>query len=145
MTYATQDDLLRLASRERLIELTDRGNPSAGDIDAERIGWALQQADALIDARLGVRYALPLQPAPAVLTRLAAIIAYHDLHIEDVPDKVADDYRRALDWLDRVAAGEAPLPVGGLGGESGEPTGREGGVRSSGPDRVFDRGSLKGF
>ena len=144
MTYATQDDLLRLASRERLIELTDRGDPPVGDIDSSRIDWALQQADALIDARLGVRYALPLDPVPPVLTRLAAIIAYHDLHIEDVPEKVADDYGRALAWLERVAAGDAPLPGGGSG-DASEPAGREGGVRATGPDRVFDRSSLKGF
>ncbi|NBC34907.1 MAG: DUF1320 domain-containing protein [Alphaproteobacteria bacterium] len=139
MTYATHDDLLRLASRERLIELTDRSDPPAGDVD-----WALAQADALIDARLGVRYALPLDPVPAVLTRLAAVIAYHDLHVEAVPDKVAEDYARALAWLDRVAAGDAPLPGGGSGGGE-EPAGRSGGVRAEGPARIFDRSSLKGY
>lgn len=143
MTYATPDDLLRLASRERLIELTDRRNPPAGDVDSGQIDWALAQADALIDARLGVRYALPLDPAPPVMTRLAAVIAYHDLHVEDVPEKIAEDYARVLTWLDRVAAGEVPLPGGSTGSE--DPAARPGGVRAEGPDRVFDRTSLKGY
>ena len=144
MTYATKDDLLRLASRERLIELTDRANPPMGDIDADQLDWALVQADAQINARLGVRYALPLEPAPPVLTRLAAVIAYHDLHVEEVPDKVAHDHRQALDWLDRVAKGDAPLQGGG-GGPNDGPAGRAGGVRSAGSQRLFNRTALKGF
>lgn len=143
MTYATPDDMLLLASRERLIELTDRADPPTGDIDNGHLDWALSQAAALIDARLGARYALPLDPVPPILTRLAAIIAYHDLHIEDVPDKTADDYRRGLEWLDRVAAGQVPLPGGS--GAADTPAGREGGVCSTGPVRVFDRHSLKGL
>lgn len=140
MSYATLDDLLQLADRQRLIELTDRADPPAGDIDSARVDWALGQAEALIDARLSERYALPLSPAPAILTRVAAVIAYHDLHIEAVPEKVAADYGRQLAWLDAVAAGHIALPgIDGAGDSAAGP------ARSHGPARTFTRSSLKGY
>ena len=139
MTYATVDDLLHLADRQRLVELTDRGDPPAGAIDQARVDAALVDAAAQIDARIGQRYALPLSPVPVVLRRITAVIAYHDLHIEDVPDKVAEDYRRAVAWLDGVASGATDLPGQGSSVMS------LGGVGSEGQARVTSRDALKGF
>jgi len=144
MPYATLDDLLKLSSESRLIDLTDRADPPAGSIDQGVVGQALADAAALIDGYLDVRYALPLSPVPSALRRQAAVIAYYLLHVEHVPDKVATDHKDAVRWLEQVAAGRIALATG-----SGEDTGRastaDETVRLETAPRVFSRDSLRGW
>lgn len=146
MSYATLDDLLKLASETRLIDLTDRAVPPAGTVDVGVVDQALADTAALIDGYLDVRYALPLAPVPAALRRHAAVIAYYLLHVEHVPDKIATDYKDALRWLEQVAAGRIGLSssgageAGGAGSPATEPT-----VRLEAPPRVFSRTSLRGW
>ncbi len=139
MAYATLDDLTRLASTERLIQLTDRAWPAAGVIDGAVVDAALEDATAICDSYLGARYPVPLADPPAVVRRACAVIAYHALHIEQAPDKVAADHERMIQWLRDVAAGRASVPVV-TGGDSVAQPATD--LRVSGPARVFSRDSL---
>lgn len=143
MTYATQAQLTDLYGAQRLIELTDRAEPAAGAIDTEVLSQALVDADALIDSYVAARYVVPVDPAPAVLTRKAAEIAYYNLHIEAAPDAVRDSYRDAIKWLQAIASGNAVLPA--ASGQAAGPAAASDTVNVSGPDRVFSRTDLAGF
>lgn len=113
MAYASLDDLLLLSDTARLIDLTDRSVPAAGAIVDAVVERALDDATALADSYLAGRYDLPVSPVPAVLRRSVAAIAYHYLHIDQAPDKVATDAAAAIKWLAQVSAGSAALPETG--------------------------------
>ncbi len=116
MTYATADDLTERFGAVELGQLTDRGQPPAGDSDAAVIARALADADALIDSRLGGRYAVPLAaPLPADIVRVACDLARYLLHDLGAPEQVRQHYEDGLDWLARVADGRLPL-IGSAGG-----------------------------
>jgi|GEM_PF-178328 len=114
MAYATLDDLLRIGSPARLIDLTDRAVPRTGGIDESITALALADASALADSYLAGRYALPLNPVPEALRRQVAMIAYHSLHMDEAPEFVVENFRLALAWLDKVAAGRVVLSAAGV-------------------------------
>jgi len=143
MAYATLDDLLKFASTERLVELTDRAETPTGAIDQTIIDQALEDATAVVDSYLAAAdYVLPLVQVPRALRGATAIIAYYRLHVEHVPDKVAEDHKAQLRWLEMVAKGTVKLTLPSSGADA--PT-TGGTVRSSGPARVFTRTSLDGW
>lgn len=114
MSYVTQEELIAAYGEKPLIELTDRAEPPAGEIDTAVIERAIADTDALIDGFVGARYRLPMTDVPALLRQLAQPIVFHKLHIDAVSDKVKADYddaRRTLEW---IAAGKVKLNVAGI-------------------------------
>lgn len=141
MPYATQAELTDRYGAQRLIDLTDRVEPPAGTIDATVVDRALADTDALIDGYVGARYDLPLASVPALLRDLALAIAFHKLHLDMTPEKVAEDHREALRTLDRISKGSVKLDIAGA-----EPAGAViGQPAHSAPDRVFTSDTLKDF
>lgn len=107
MTYATQTDLEQRFGAAEIAQLTD---PLAGvAINAATVARALADADAEIDARLAVRWALPLASTPAVLVRVAADIARYFLWDARASEQVRNRYKDAIRLLDQIAAGEVTL------------------------------------
>jgi phage gp36-like protein len=112
MPYATQQDLVDRFGTAELAQLTD---PTAGTtINTTTVERALADADAEIDARLAVQYALPLATVPAVLVRLGADIARYFLWDARATDQVRNRYRDAVKLLDQMADGSVALPTATL-------------------------------
>jgi phage gp36-like protein len=111
MTYATQNDLATRYGERELVQVTDKARPPAGIVDAAVVADALRDADAEIDARVGIRYVVPLpDPVPSIVVDTACRIARYKLHEDKATEKVRKDYEDALKFLADVAAGRANLP-----------------------------------
>jgi phage gp36-like protein len=108
-----------------------------------RAAEALAAAEAEIDSRLVVRYAVPVNvatepEAAALLKSLALDLAEHRLHARrpPVPQDVRDKAAFAREWLHNVLVGSAHLPLL----QSAAQTTSNGVVsETSGPLRVFRR------
>ena len=141
MGYATQSDLVERYGVSMLVDLTDRADPPAGDIDPGVVARALADTDALIDGYLAGRYVLPLPSMPAQLRDLAMTIAVYKLHRDAVSDKVRQDYVDAVKMLTLIAGGSVRLSVAGA-----EPAGSgASGVRVSDRARQLTPATMKGF
>lgn len=114
MTYATEADLRERFGNEELVQLTDRLIPPTGQVDGAVLSRALGDADAMIDAHLGARYAVPLAaPLPGDIVRVACDIARYLLHDLAPTETVREHYRDALRWLRDLADGTLPLIASG--------------------------------
>jgi len=109
MTYATQQQLVDRFGADELIQITNQDDPTATMVHATRVTNAAADVDALIDAKLGARYALPLASVPLVLTNIAADLVRARLYDDRLPDRLADRERAALKLLDQVADGTLSL------------------------------------
>lgn len=139
MAYATQDHLKERYGERELIQVTDKAEPPVGVVDTTVVARALADADAEIDSRISVRYAVPVSPTPAAVLDAACRIARYKLHEDRAPEKVRNDYKDAIAWLDAVAAGRANLPGAALAETSAsDDEGADvGGFSVRAPDPVF--------
>ncbi|TXG83252.1 MAG: DUF1320 domain-containing protein [Sphingomonadales bacterium] len=103
------DELLRVSDPQR-----------TGAVDPETFAAAVTAASALIEAHLGVRYALPITPVPALILDVAADLTRERLHGERVSELILERGRQARRVLGDLAAGRmalngtaAPRPGGG--------------------------------
>ncbi|ADW18573.1 protein of unknown function DUF1320 [Desulfobulbus propionicus DSM 2032] len=109
--YATLADILEQMAESDLIALTD--DVQSGTVDTDVVDWALNGADALIDAHCHDRYQLPFYPVPGLAVTFAVDLAIYNLysrrpHVE-VPQAVKDRQTQALAYLKRVQTGEASM------------------------------------
>lgn len=135
MAYTTQQDMIDRFGQQELIQLTDRSN--TGAIDSVVLGRAMDDADAEIDGYLAVRYTLPLASPPTVLVRIASDIARYHLYDDVVPDQPKERYENAIRFLRAIADGKVDIGVPAQE--------EEGGVKHSGPDRVFTDETLQDY
>ena len=138
MPYITQQDMVNRYSEQSLIELTDRVTPYTGEIVTSILDEAIEDADALIDSFISVRYDLPLSETPRVLIGHAAAIAYYKLHRGRYPDEIRTAYEDAIKFLNMVSKGEILLDVAGS-----QPQSAPADARVEGPDRTFSRKNLE--
>jgi hypothetical protein len=78
----------------------------SGEIDPALVDRALVDADAEIDAALVGRYALPMDPIPDLLVRVASDLARESLYTDAPPDVVSGRAKRARELLAQIAAGQ---------------------------------------
>lgn len=116
MSYCTQQDLVDRFSEAELIQLTDRAG-AANAIDTAVLGQAISDADDEINGWLAGRYTLPLSSTPAALVRVACDIARYRLHIDSMPEIVAQRYKDAINWLTKVGTGAVSLGLDEAGNE----------------------------
>jgi len=140
MPYATQADMASRFSQAELIQMTDRDN-TADAIDVDVLARALEDADAEIDARLQVKYALPLASVPRLLVNIACDIARYRLYDDRATDQVTRRYEDAIKLLDRIGKGEISL---GLDATL-QATPENGGPSFTEPVRVFSRDTLADY
>jgi phage gp36-like protein len=91
-----------------LIELT---TDSGSAPDPNVIAAAIAKADAEINSYIGVRYILPLEDVPEIITSISANIAVYYLYARRaVMQQVhRDNYLSALAFLKDIVAGRAKL------------------------------------
>jgi phage gp36-like protein len=143
VAYCTIDDILERIDASRLVQLTD--DEGSGSVNAERVAQAIADADEEIDGYAGARYAVPLDPAPGVVRKLSADIAIYNLYgrRDKVPEARAERYGRAVQTLEKIAAGKFSL---GSGDPEGNPPGSSAPEMAGGnPRRVFSRDGMRGF
>ncbi len=107
MAYASLADLQSRFSESELIDLSDREQTGAINLDV--IDQALADASAEIDGYLGGRYSLPLPSVPDVLTRLCCDIARYLLYSERAPEQLQKRYDNAVGFLKALSKGDISL------------------------------------
>lgn len=116
MTYCTQADLVREFGAEELVQLTDRADPPTGQIDAQRVSDAIDDATAEINTYLAGRYTLPLASTPTVLRRVAVDLARYYLYVDIREDHPAAlRYARQVKLLRGIADGVLSLGLDNAG------------------------------
>lgn len=152
MPYASLNDMIARYPNRDLVQLSNE-DPTQTVVNAATLLQALGDASAEIDGYLESRFTLPLADPPTVLTRLSCDIAMYRLQslrpLHDVAD-ARKRYEDAVELLVRVTRGEVTL---GLAADNTEPAAsKESVVTEAGGDtrgvsrqRIFDRGSLKGY
>ena len=132
--YATQRQIVERYGERTLLLLAPLEGADQPAVDEAAVARALADAGEEIDAYAATRYALPLDPPPALLTRLAADIAVYRL--ADTADVLTDERRRRYEdaraLLRRIAAGEVSL------GPAARPSPRGAAWRNCSP-RLFRR------
>ncbi|MBP2301305.1 gp436 family protein [Azospirillum picis] len=141
MPYVTKSDLVLRYSQTKLRELTDREAPYQDAIVDTVLDQAIASAASVIDGYLSGRYTLPLAQVPAMLTDVAARLAYAALHLDTAPEKVTADYQAAMRTLRDIAGGTVRLDVGG----TAAPAAPADGIEVVASDRVFGRVGLRGW
>jgi phage gp36-like protein len=109
MTYATKADRVRLYGEQELLELTDRADPPAGEIDDAVIAGALSDAEAEINSYISTRVTTPVTPVPTILGNKTCAIARYFLWKDRASEKVTNDYNNAIAWAKGVSAGAISL------------------------------------
>ena len=152
MAYAQPSDMIARYPNRDLVQLTNE-DPTQTTVDQTALQQALDDASAEIDGYLESRFTLPLGDPPAVLARLTCDVAMYRLQalrpLHDLAD-ARQRYEDAVALLLRVADGSLTLGLAPDNREPGEAAGAvvtQAGGDSTGalPERMFSRGSLKGF
>lgn len=142
--YCTREDLVARLSEQKLVRLTD--DAGSGAADEAVISRAMEDASQEIDAYLGARHRVPLEPAPPVLRRMAADIAAYllcDRQSGTIPEAMDAKYQAAIRFLRDVAKGVVSL---GAADPEGSPQPAEAPqMHPDNPPRLFGRDSMKGF
>lgn len=140
--YATIQDMVSQFGGAEMIAITDRDN--FGAIDEVVAEGALQRASDTINSYLAARFALPLQVVPTQLADACCDIARYKLVGANASetDVVRLRYKDALKMLEQIRDGKLDV---GLTAAGQAPAAESAGVRVSGPVRVFDDNSLRGY
>lgn len=163
MGYATVTDMINRFGAQELVQLTD---PDLQAVNAETVGRALDDAQALADGYVGRIYGLPIagcvKPAPTEenpaatqlvpppqLTRICCDVARYYLHTDLAPEhEVYLRYKASERELQAIADSKAVLacPWGGAPGTllAGSAPGDAEAYHSFSPRQITDD-TLRGF
>lgn len=93
-----------------------------GRIDRAMIIARLTGAQTRVEAYLGARYSLPIDPLPPIVKELVGDLAHAALYPAGAPDGVAEAARQAVRMLERIQSGAMPLPAATPPKEGPSPT-----------------------
>jgi phage gp36-like protein len=106
--YVSIKYFVDLFGLEETVRMTDVAG--SGRIDRAFLVSKLVAAQAVADAHLSARYAVPLAEAPELVKAAIADMARGRLYPNGVPDDVAKAAAAALRTLERISEGKLPLP-----------------------------------
>jgi len=141
MSYATKQAMIDRYSQDELIQLTDRATPPAGVINDTVLNAAIADADAEINGYLQARYALPLASTPLIISKLACEVTRYFLYDDTPTEPVEERYKHAIKTLADISRGSVKLGLDALD----KPTPTDNLIKTSGPNRTFDRGSMRDY
>lgn len=111
MAYTTITNLKNYLPEEEIIKLTD--DHQTGDIDMEKVNFAITQAGDIIDMYCQGRYPTPLIPVTPIVsdmcTKLAVYFLYKRSLALTLPEVIKIDYKEAMAHLQMVQRGEVAL------------------------------------
>jgi len=140
MAYTTEQDLTERFGAAEVLALTDRdGN---GTVDAEVLGKAINDAQALVDGYLATRYAVPFSAdlVPALVKSITADLVRYRLMENRATEEAEKRNQQAIATLRDLASGKASLNTGPSESAPGAPVSKKGAS-----DRLFTLNSMKGF
>lgn len=132
--YATKQSMIDRYGEDKMIEVTDRADPSTGEINDAVLEAALNDASARIDTNLARRYQLPLATTPPALVEPCQTIAFYILLRGRHRDTDRQAYEDAIAFLRDLSTGVSVLDVGGT-----EPPSAVAQIVTADTDRTFDR------
>ena len=109
--YVTPQALVDAFGERELVQLTDRADPRAGEVDYAIVQRACDRAGVEVDAAISTRYAVPLASVPELLRHLAADLAHFYLFDVEPPALVKMRFDAARQMLRELAAGRQSLGV----------------------------------
>jgi len=116
MSYASNADLEERLGSAAYVQLTD--DTGTGSADLDKVAEALNGAEGEVNSYLGRRVKVPVDTAgetqlAAVLKSITLDVAVYRLHTRrpPVPADVRYRYESAVQWLQRIASGQAVLPA----------------------------------
>jgi len=124
MPYATQQDLIDRFGEQELIQLTDRAEPPADEVDDTVVARALTDAENLIDGHLVPGgYLLPMSPVPDLVRKIACDVARYYLHKDAATDQVRKSFEDAMKQLAAITRGDIKLSAASVAtpGSGGDP------------------------
>jgi len=132
--YVTADAMLRKFGERELIQLTDTEAPYQGVINTDKLNAAMQEANSEIDAYIGSRYPLPLQPIPPFLMEIGCNLARYYAVTGDLGenDPIKSRYDSSIKTLSKISKGELVL--------GGSPVGESKPVQTSSNNVMFSVG-----
>jgi phage gp36-like protein len=110
MGYSTASDIYESLSQAEVVELSD--DAGAGTIDTSVVERAIADADAEIEAELGVRYSIPFSPVPALVRAASVAIATYLLYLrraKTLPDERKTRRDQIVALLGQIAMGTRSL------------------------------------
>ncbi len=110
MAYCSIDDIVKRQPEIDLVKLTD--DSGLGEVKADVLESAIQDADAVINGHLRGRLDVPVSPVPELLRRLSVDLTLHFLHQRRGLDTYKQRYEDARELLKEIRAGT--LVLGGL-------------------------------
>jgi phage gp36-like protein len=153
MAYAASTDMENRYPNRDLVQLTNE-DPTQTTINNGFLSTFLSDASDEIDMYLEARFALPLSDPPAVLTRICCEIAMYHLNalrpIHDLAD-AREKYEKCIATLTAVRDGKMTLGLSANNQEPTDPSSPAVVVDQNAqndptvPQRIFSRGTLKGF
>ncbi|HEU4958968.1 MAG TPA: DUF1320 domain-containing protein [Sphingomonas sp.] len=105
--YLSIGDFVARFGLDEVVRMTDPDG--SGRIDRDLLTNALADAQAIADAELAGRYAVPLATVPKVIELAIADIARARLYPQGAPDGVDRAAKAAARSLERIASGELTL------------------------------------
>lgn len=107
--YTGTRQLADRIGQSELIQITNPQDPTATAIDPVRMLNALDDIEALIDAKLSPRFHIPLASVPRLLSNIAADLLRARLYDDRIPESIANREKAALRLLDDIASGKLSL------------------------------------
>ena len=141
MPYCTSAELADRFGTDELVQITNPTDPEAVAVNAQRVTDAIADIDALIDAKLQVRYALPLATVPRVLRNIACDLVRARLYEDRITDHVAAREKAAMRLLDEIQAGTLSLGLD----DAQQATPASSGPQFTSAGRVFTPGTLADY
>ena len=141
MGYCELADILGVMDEEDVIQYTNDADGTGVVMD--KVDQAIAGATALIDAHLGRRYAVPLDPVPELIRDLACEIAAYKIsgRKSAAPEEWRQRYKDGVRVLERLGDGKSVIP-GAVAMGSGKSSHS---VKFSSCPRIFDRKSMGGW
>ncbi len=141
MAYATLTDIREQMSEDELIPLTS----DDGTLDESVVERAIADADGEIDAYVGYRMEVPLDPVPVMIRKYSVDIAIYNLYarrLDICPDMRRKRYEDAVKFMRLVAEGKISL---GQNDPAGNPPTLSSPAYMVGVDRVMTADKLSRF
>lgn len=94
---------------EEVVRMTDPDG--TGRIDRQLLVSTLAAVQAVADAHIGARYAVPLDPVPEIVKVAIGDMARVRLYPREAPAGIAEQAKAALKILERIGEGRLPLGI----------------------------------
>jgi phage gp36-like protein len=107
MTYATTAGLDARFGAKEMLEISDRNRDGITDVGV--LSVAIYAIDSRINSIIGVRYAVPVIPAPEALMEAADNLVRWELHDDKETPRIKAGYDHAMKYLRDIASGAIAL------------------------------------